>query len=108
MSQSGSQKTYPTLCPNQLSAEHQSPRGAQETDGGLQDLPRMGGPGRHPRLPERDAGKLPGVGEEGQTELTRTPQPQVPQALSEQIALSPLEICVRGNAGDGSIITQNL
>ena len=32
-----------------------------------------------------------------ETELTRTPQPQVPQALSEQRALSPLEVCVRGN-----------
>ena len=63
MSQSRCQKTYPTLCPNWLSAEYQSPLGAQETDGGLQDLPRKGGPGRHPRLPDRDAGKLlPGVG----------------------------------------------
>ena len=50
MSQSGCQKTSPTLCPNQLSTEYQSPRGAQETDSGLQDLLRMGGPGRHPRL----------------------------------------------------------
>ena len=33
-------------------------------DGGLQDLPRRGGPGSHPRLPDTgDAGKLlPGVG----------------------------------------------
>ena len=45
-----------------------------------------------------------------ETELTRTPpppQPQVPQALSEQTALSPLDVCVRGNSGEGSI-TQNL
>ena len=50
---------YPTLCPNWLSAEYQSPRGAQETDGGLQDLPRRGVPGRHPRLPDAGAaGKL--------------------------------------------------
>ena len=33
-SQSGCQKMYTTLCPNQLSAEYQSPHGAQETDGG--------------------------------------------------------------------------
>ena len=42
-----------------------------------------------------------------ETELKRTPKPQVPQALSEQTALSPLEVCVRGNSGEGSI-TQNL
>lgn len=42
-----------------------------------------------------------------ETELTRNPQPQVHQALSEQTALSPLEVCVRGNSGEGSI-TQNL
>ena len=30
-----------------------------------------------------------------ETELTRTTQPQVPQALSEQTALSPLEVYVR-------------
>ena len=37
-------------------------------DGGLQDLPRRGGPGSHPRLPDTgDAGKLlPGVGEGGE------------------------------------------
>ena len=77
-----------------------------------------GGPGSHPRLPDTgDAGKLlPGVGGGGrwvkaaETELTRTPpppQPQVPQALSEQTALFPLDVCVRGNSGEGSI-TQNL
>ena len=83
-------------------------------DGGLQDLPRRGGPGSHPRLPDTgDAGKLlPGVGggrwvKAAETELTRTPKPQVPQALSEQTALSPLEVCVRGNSGEGGI-TQNL
>ena len=42
-----------------------------------------------------------------ETELKRTPKPQVPQALSEQTALSPLEVCVRGNSGEGGI-TQNL
>ena len=42
-----------------------------------------------------------------ETELKRTPKPQVPQALSEQTALSPLEVCVRGNSGERSI-TQNL
>ena len=43
-----------------------------------------------------------------ETELTRTPpEPQVPQALSEQTALSPLEVCVRGNSGEDSI-TQSL
>ena len=34
-----------------------------------------------------------------ETELKRTPKPQVSQALSEQTALSPLEVCVRGNSG---------
>ena len=50
-----------------------SRRGAQETDGGLQDLLRRcvcvwGGwwAGRQLRLPDRDAGKLlPGIGGEG-------------------------------------------
>ena len=37
------QKTYPTLCPNRLSAEYQSACGARETDGGLQDRPRREG-----------------------------------------------------------------
>ena len=62
------QKTYPTLCPNWLSAEYQSACGARETDGGFQDRPRReGGHGRHPRLPDGDAGGLlPGVrGEAG-------------------------------------------
>lgn len=60
---SWAQKTYPTLCPNWLSAEYQSPRGLQEADGGIQDLPRRRGPGRAPRLPDGDAGGLlPGVG----------------------------------------------
>ena len=36
-------KTYPTLCPHQLSAEYQSACGARETDGGLQDRPRREG-----------------------------------------------------------------
>ena len=42
-------------------------------DGGLQDLPRTRGPGRHPRLPDTgDAGKLlPGVGGEGGWRLLR-------------------------------------
>ena len=56
------QKTYPTLCPNRLSAEYQLPRGARETDGGPQDWPRRGH-GRHPRLPDGHAGGLlPAVG----------------------------------------------
>ena len=42
MSHSGCQKMYPILCPNWLSAEYQSPRGAQETDSGHQDLLRRG------------------------------------------------------------------
>ena len=42
-----------------------------------------------------------------ETELTRTPQPQVTQALSEQTALFPLEVCIRGNSREDSI-TQNL
>ena len=57
------QKMDPTFFPNGLSAEYQSSHGAQETDGGLQDLPRRRGAGRHPRLPDGDAGGLlPGVG----------------------------------------------
>lgn len=42
-----------------------------------------------------------------ETQLTRTPQPQVTQALSEQRALSPLEVYVRGKSGEDSI-TQDL
>ena len=38
-----------------------------------------------------------------ETQLTRTPQPQVTQALSEQTALSPLEVCLRGTSGEDSI-----
>ena len=41
-----------------------------------------------------------------ETELTRTPpppQPQVTQTLSEQTALSSLEVCIRGNSGEDSI-----
>ena len=38
-----------------------------------------------------------------ETELTRTLQPHVPQALSEQTALSPLEVCLRGTSGEDSI-----
>ena len=58
MSENGP-NTLPKLVEHYL-----SPRGAQETDGGLQDLPRRGGPGGHPMLPDTgDAGKLlPGVG----------------------------------------------
>ena len=60
------QKTYPTVCPNWLSAEYQSPCGAQKTDGGLRDLLRRRSPGKHPRLPDGDTGVLlPQVGGEG-------------------------------------------
>ena len=38
-----------------------------------------------------------------ETQLTRTPQPQVTQALSEQTSLSPLEVCLRGTSGEDSI-----
>ena len=68
---------------------------------------------RYPRHPDGDAGELlPGVrgGKwvmAAETQLTRTPQPQGTQALSEQRALSPLEVCIRGNSGEDSI-TQNL
>ena len=46
----------PTLCPNRLSAEYQSPRGAQETGA---SGPAEEGPWEHPRLPDGDAGGLP-------------------------------------------------
>ena len=62
------QETYPALCPNWLSAEYQSPCGAQETDGGLQDWPRregaMGGiPGFQTEILEGSS--LGSVGEDG-------------------------------------------
>ena len=53
--------TLPELVEHNL-----SPRGAQETDGGLQDLLRRGRPWEAARLPDRDAGKLlPGLGGKG-------------------------------------------
>ena len=102
-SQSGCQKTYPTLCPNRLSADYQSPPGAQErrwASGPAENT----GPWEAPQASRHwRRWKAPPWGRGGrwvkaaETELTRTPQPQVPQALSEQRALSPLEVCVRGN-----------
>ena len=68
-----------------------------------------GGHGRHPRLPDGDAGGLlPGVSggrwvKAAETQLTKTPQPQVTQTLSEQTALSSLEVCIRGTSGEDSI-----
>ena len=107
------QNTCPTLCPNWLSAEHQCSGVLSQCSGdcGLQDLPRRG-PGRQSSL---QTGTLEGSSrgsggrwvKAAETELTRTPQPQVPQALSEQTALSPLEVCIRGSSGEDSI-TQNL
>ena len=38
-----------------------------------------------------------------ETQLTKTPQPQVTQTLSEQTALSSLEVCIRGTSGEDSI-----
>ena len=112
-SQSGCQKTYPTLCPNRLSADYQSPPGAQErrwASGPAENA----GPWEAPQASRHwRRWKAPPWGRGGrwvkaaETELKRTPKPQVPQALSEQTALSPLEVCVRGNSGEGSI-TQNL
>ena len=46
----------------ELVEHYLSPRGTQETHGRLQDLLRSGEPGRQPRLPDGDAGKLlPGL-----------------------------------------------
>ena len=81
-----------------------------------QDLPRRGAPYGAAQASRPRRWKAPPWGGGGrwvkaaETELTRTPpppQPQVPQALSEQTALFPLDVCVRGNSGEGSI-TQNL
>ena len=97
----------------ELVEHYLSPRGAQETDGGLQDLLRRGRPWEAAQASRWRRWKAPpwARGERwvkaAETELTRNPQPQVPQALSEQTALSPLEVCVRGNSGERSI-TQNL
>lgn len=121
-SQSGCQKTYPTLCPNRLSADYQSLPGAQERrwasgpaeNAGPWEAPQASRPqgGAFQRLQCLEAwGASQGSGgrwvKAAETELKRTPKPQVPQALSEQTALSPLEVCVRGNSGERSI-TQNL
>ena len=90
-----------------------SPRGAQETDGGLQDLLRRGRPWEAAQASRRRCWKAPTWAQAerwvkaAETELTNNPQPQVHQALSEQTPLSPLEVCVRGNSGEDSI-TQNL
>ena len=97
----------------ELVEHYLSPRGAQETDSGLQDLLRRGRPWEAAQASRWRRWKAPpwARGERwvkaAETELTRNPQPQVPQALSEQTALSPLEVCVRGDSGEDSI-TQNL
>ena len=59
------QKTYPTLCPNRLSAEYQSPLGAQETDGGLQDWARRGRgrPWEAPQASRRTRWRAPPCGQ---------------------------------------------
>ena len=43
-----------------------------------------------------------------ETQLTKTPQPQVTQTLSEQTALSSLEVCIRGTSGEGSITRNSM
>ena len=103
------QKTYPALCPNLLSAEYQSLCGAWETDSGPQDRPRReGAMGGTPGF-QRRRWRAPPWGQRGrwvkaaETQLTKTPQPQVTQTLSEQTALSSLEVCIRGTSGEDSI-----